>query len=217
MNEQYLINQKTIKDYEKLEQDVFTNNIDAMDKSLKKFYDDSETAYDTAFSKLKKVSDETKKYCELNLNNMKFSIGINADTSNAKKQLNAFGSELNRSGLGINFTPFSLKANGGVYSNGSWKDIPQYANGGAPSHGTMFWAGERGPEIVAHANGKTEVLNQSQIASAIYSAVYSAMSQFGGQSSEIDVHIHTDEGSVIDRIEQRTKQTGQFPFTIPTY
>ncbi|MGN1324157.1 MAG: hypothetical protein ACI4VR_03030 [Bacilli bacterium] len=109
------------------------------------------------------------------------------------------------------------KANGGVYSNGSWKDIPQYANGGAPSHGTMFWAGEHGPEIVAHANGKTEVLNQSQIASAIYSAVYSAMSQFGGQSSEIDVHVHTDEGSVIDRIEQRTKQTGQFPFTIPTY
>lgn len=39
----------------------------------------------------------------------------------------------------------------------------------------------------------------------------------GGQSSEIDVHVHTDEGTVIDRIEQRTKQTGVFPFTIPTY
>ena len=113
------------------------------------------------------------------------------------------------------------KADGGVYSNGSWKDIQQYANGGAPSQGTLFWAGEAGAEVVAHANGKTEVLNQSQIASAIYSATLSAMSQamsqYGGQSSEIDVHVHTDEGTVIDRIEQRTKQTGVFPFTIPTY
>lgn len=111
----------------------------------------------------------------------------------------------------------AFKADGGIYSNGTWKNIRQYANGGAPSHGSMFIAGERGAEIVGHINGKTEVLNQSQIASAIYSAVLSAMSQYSGQASEIDVHVHTDEGTVIDRIEQRTKQTGQFPFTIPTY
>ena len=29
---------------------------------------------------------------------------------------------------------------------------------GAPSHGTMFVAGETGAEIVGHINGKTEVL-----------------------------------------------------------
>lgn len=110
----------------------------------------------------------------------------------------------------------SQRANGGIYSNGSWENIKQYANGGAPSHGSLFWAGENGAEVVAHANGRTEVLNQSQIASAIYSAVASAMSQYGGQSSEIEVHVHTDEGTVIDRIEQRTKQTGKFPWTIPT-
>ena len=87
---------------------------------------------------------------------------------------------------------------------------------GAPSHGTMFVAGETGAEIVGHINGKTEVLNQSQIASAIYSAVYSAMSQFdNSQSSEIDVHVHTDEGTVVDRINQRTKQTGVCPINIP--
>ena len=110
-----------------------------------------------------------------------------------------------------------FRANGGIYYNGNWENIRQYANGGAPSHGSMFIAGERGAEIVGHINGRTEVLNQSQIASAIYSAMASAMSQYGGQSSEIDVHVHTDEGTVIDRIEQRTKQTGKFPFTIPTY
>ena len=108
------------------------------------------------------------------------------------------------------------RSTGGVYSNGSWKNIQQYANGGAPSHGSLVFAGEDGPEILGNANGKTEILNKSQIASSIYSAVYSAMSQFNSQSSEIDVHVHTDEGTVIDRIEQRTKQTGKFPLTIPT-
>lgn len=68
-----------------------------------------------------------------------------------------------------------VKARGGAYSGGVWRDIPQYANGGSP-HGSMFIAGESGPEIVGHIGGRTEVLNKSQIASAIYSATRSAMS-----------------------------------------
>lgn len=72
---------------------------------------------------------------------------------------------------------------------------------------------------MAHANRKTEVLNQSQIASAIYSATLSAMSQvmgqYNGQTSEINVHVHTDEGTVVDRINQITNQTGMCPINIP--
>ena len=94
-------------------------------------------------------------------------------------------------------------------------NIKWYANGGSPTHGTVFGAGENGPEVVGHINGRTEVLNQSQIASAIYSAVYSAMSQFSGQQKEIDVHVHTDEGVIVDRINQKTAQTGVFPLNIP--
>ena len=158
-------------------------------------------------------------------------ITFTADTNPINKKINELSSEISEK-LNIqkllNLAPSGVKnalgnlfkENGGVYSNGSWKNIQQYANGGTPSRGTLFWAGEAGAEVVAHANRKTEVLNQSQIASAIYSATLSAMSQvmsqYGGQSSEIDVHVHTDEGTVIDRIEQRTKQTGVFPFTIPT-
>ena len=115
---------------------------------------------------------------------------------------------------GINVI-FEKKENGGVFSNGSWRNIAKYADGGIPSHGSMFVAGEHGAEIVGHINGRTEVLNQSQIASAIYSAVVSAMSQYEKKSTEIEVYVHTDEGTVIDRIEQKTKQTGVFPFAIP--
>ena len=64
---------------------------------------------------------------------------------------------------------------GGIFANGLWNSIPQYAGGTSNAHGTMFIAGEAGPEIVGHVGGRTEVLNKSQIASAMYSAVQAAM------------------------------------------
>lgn len=71
------------------------------------------------------------------------------------------------------------KEEGGVFSGDSWKNLPQYAGGGSPTHGTVFAAGENGAEIVGTIGGRTEVLNRSQIAMEIYSAVKSAMSGFG--------------------------------------
>ena len=41
------------------------------------------------------------------------------------------------------------------------------------------------------------------------------MSQFSGQQKEIDVHVHTDEGVIVDKINQKTAQTGVFPLNIP--
>lgn len=138
-------------------------------------------------------------------------IGVNATIKN----LASVGASL----ASVVTSIISEKADGGAFYNNSWHNIPQYANGGAPSHGTMFIGGENGPEIVGHINGRTEILNQSQMASVMYNAVVNgvaqAMSQYGGQSSEIDVHVHTDEGTVVDRVNQRTKQTGVCPIYIP--
>lgn len=145
-------------------------------------------------------------------------VKIDTDTSQAKKidsLLKGIGAGI----LGIQIGG-GFKANGGIYSNGSWKNISQYSNGGTPPRGTLFWAGEAGAEVVAHANGKTEVLNQSQIASAIYSAVYSAMSQFnGGGVAEINVHASKDVivETAINRINQQTNQTGVCPVKMPAY
>jgi hypothetical protein len=67
-------------------------------------------------------------------------------------------------------------AAGGIFQGGKHYSIPQYASGtSSVSHGTLFWAGEAGPEIVGHAGGRTEVLNKSQLAAAMYQAVNSAM------------------------------------------
>ena len=67
------------------------------------------------------------------------------------------------------------RALGGILSNGIWQNIPQYAGGTSNVHGSLFLAGEAGPEVVGHVGGRTEVLNKSQLASSIYSAVQSAM------------------------------------------
>lgn len=57
--------------------------------------------------------------------------------------------------------------------------ILQFARGGAltGNHGTLFLAGEAGPEIVGHIGGRTEILNKSQIAQAIYAAVVAGMTR----------------------------------------
>lgn len=69
---------------------------------------------------------------------------------------------------------FTLTANGGAFYQGSWHDIPQYSAGGFPNHGSVFVAGEAGAEVVGHVNGRTEVLNESQMARTMYNSVLSA-------------------------------------------
>ena len=59
--------------------------------------------------------------------------------------------------------------------SGLWNGVNKYASGTTRAHGTLFAAGEAGPEIVGHVNGRTEVLNQSQLASTMKSAVSSGM------------------------------------------
>lgn len=71
----------------------------------------------------------------------------------------------------------STKAEGGAFYGGNWHDIPQFATGGKPNYGTAFIAGEAGAEVVGHINGRTEVLNESQLASVMYDSINSAMAQ----------------------------------------
>lgn len=78
-----------------------------------------------------------------------------------------------------NTSQIVIMGKGGSISTGGvahwWSGVPKYAAGTARAHGTLFAAGEAGPEIVGHVNGRTEVLNQSQLASTMRSAVTSGM------------------------------------------
>ena len=107
------------------------------------------------------------------------------------------------------------KALGGIFTNGVWKNIPQYASG-MPSgiRGSLFWAGEAGPEIVAQGrSGSSEILNASQIASAIYSAVVAANKTGGGRAV---VQIVPDTGNLYKAIVKQNDRniliTNKNPF-----
>lgn len=105
-------------------------------------------------------------------------------------------------------------------SNNRWRsiEIPRLENGGFPSHGSMFIAGENGPEIVGHIGSKTEVLNGSQISGAIYNAVSMAMKE-NNSSAKQDIRVYAEDGLLVEKvsrgINQHVKQTGSLPFTIP--
>ena len=94
-----------------------------------------------------------------------------------KDFLKGVGININTGGViaNGNFSPF---ASGGVIRGGVARyldNVPHYASGTTRAHGTVFVAGEAGPEIMGHINGRTEILNKSQIAEAIYAAVMHGM------------------------------------------
>lgn len=122
----------------------------------------------------------------LQMDNLVATVNVVANVTNAQSSIKA----------ATNFSG-SYKAKGGVFSNNRWTDVPQYAGGTLNAHGSLFLAGEAGPEIVGHVGGRTEVLNKSQIAAAMYSAVQAAMApatatmayaaqSMGGSDTEID-------------------------------
>lgn len=67
------------------------------------------------------------------------------------------------------------KAQGGVFSGGSWHNITKYANGGLPNMGQMFVAREAGPELVGTIGGHTAVMNNNQIVASVSDGVFNAL------------------------------------------
>ena len=79
------------------------------------------------------------------------------------------------------------KADGGVFSNGSWKPIQKYAAGGIPNYGQMFIAREAGPELVGTLGGHTAVMNNDQIVASVSAGVYQAVKAAMGSGQAVNV------------------------------
>jgi hypothetical protein len=90
------------------------------------------------------------------------------------KNANKVTASFSGGGTGVGVWTLATKALGGIFQAGAWRSIPQYARGTLRA-GSIFAAGEAGPELVGHVGGRTEVLNKSQLASTMYSAVTSGM------------------------------------------
>lgn len=129
------------------------------------------------------------------------------------------------------------KAEGGAFYGGKWHSISQFSSGGiitkdfmssfsaipryaggTVNAGSMFIAGEAGPELVGHVGGRTEVLNESQLASVMQSAVaegmQTAMSQMGGSGNvTVNVTLQGDARRIFEVVKSennsRVMQTGK--------
>ena len=107
-----------------------------------------------------------------------------------------------------------FKAGGGVYSNGKWKPITQYASGGFPDMGQMFIARERGAELVGTLGGHTAVMNNDQIvasvAAGVFEAVSAAMANSNSGTGDISVYVGGQKITdyVIKDVKNRTIASG---------
>ena len=95
---------------------------------------------------------------------------------NVSASVMALGGSLttSRTTVGAIANPLGF-ASGGVMTKSFWKALPKYAGGTRNAHGSLFVAGEAGPEVLGHIGGRTEVLNQSQLAATMFAAVRNAM------------------------------------------
>ena len=75
------------------------------------------------------------------------------------------------------------RAKGGVYKNGRWSAIQRYASGGLPNGSQLFWAREKGPELVGTLGGHTAVMNNDQIVASVSSGVAKAIAGIKFQMS----------------------------------
>lgn len=87
------------------------------------------------------------------------------------------------------------------------------ADGGIFDKGSLIWAGERGPEVMATAaGGKTGVMNVQQMQDAVYEGVYAAVSAAmrgsdGGRGSQA-VNIYLDGRKITASVEQHQRERG---------
>ena len=112
------------------------------------------------------------------------------------------------SGIQNAINAWRYNANGGVYTNGTWKPIQKYANGGVPDMGQMFIARESGPELVGSLGGHTAVMNNDQIVASVSNGVYQAVkSALGnGQNVNVQVVLEGDADGLFKAVQVKNNQ-----------
>lgn len=121
-------------------------------------------------------------------------------------------------------TKATKKADGGVFSGGSWKPVKKYAVGGLPNMGQMFVAREAGPELVGTLGGHTAVMNNDQIVSSVSYGVAQAVKEViqpllkTSVGNNRPIQISLDGKVIFDSTRQSAQEyfnrTGMSPFPV---
>ena len=87
------------------------------------------------------------------------------------------------------------------------------AQGGIFDQGSLIWAGERGPEIMAEASGgRTGVMNVQQMQDAVYEGVYAAVSAamrgMNGGGNGQEVRVFLDGREISSSVKKHQHESG---------
>lgn len=87
------------------------------------------------------------------------------------------------------------------------------AKGGIFDQGSLIWAGERGPEVMAEASGgRTGVMNVQQMQDAVYEGVYAAVSAamrgMNGGGGGQDVRVYLDGREISSSVRKHQHESG---------
>ena len=192
-----------VKDLKKDIDDYFVKIKNKISETLggaKTIVDDFKTAINNAIKAIKDFFTQSNKEFKITL-----------PTSGFSKFFDTISGVVSK--LKEMFTYNNKKLNVDTGTNGNPNDTKpkEYATGGFPAVGQLFVAREAGPEMVGTIGNKPAVANNDQITSAISSAVYnavvSAMSGFGG-NTQVNVSLEGDANEMF-RVVRKEAYTYQ--------
>ena len=131
--------------------------------------------------------------------------------NNVKLSIPSLSFKVTYTNTGLNWTQSAIVKALGL---SGWPKLSFAANGGIFDMGSLVWAGESGPEIVANAGGgKTGVMNVQQMSEAVYEGVYSAvvaaMKSSGGNGNGAQaVNVYLDGKQITATVERRQRERG---------
>ena len=135
-------------------------------------------------------------------------LKLQIDATAAYRAVDSLGTRVNNLGKAITS---AVQGFNSVNNAAALKfNITKYASGGFPSVGSVFIAGESGPELVTNINGQTGVYNTDQMAAAIYNAMTAALAN-APRSGGGDIYLDGEViyRNVVNRNNNQVRSTGR--------
>ena len=169
------------------------DNTDKVKKAIKNQLDDIEKVFNSKEFKINISSDVTSSF--------------NSILSKLETFCSRFRNAINSLASGMSATMNGIKINdkGKVtYTKMPYINVPRFAEGGLPDVGSMFVAGEAGPEWVGDIGGRTGVLNSRQLSDAFASALDRVMSKHMNGNQTLNATIPVYVGG--DKVDEKQRQ-----------
>jgi hypothetical protein len=132
-------------------------------------------------------------------------LKLQIDTDAVYRAIDGIGQKVNKLGNAIASVSGAL----GINKDAKILNMVKYASGGFPSVGSVFIAGESGPELVTNINGQTGVYNTDQMAAAMYKAVAAALANMPQQGGDIYLDGEVIYRNVVNRNNNRVRSVGR--------